>query len=291
MKKAADYSTTIIYKITCNDPTITDKYVGHTIDFVRRKYTHSNNVKNVNSPDSHLKLYKFIRDNGGWDNWKMEIVAYYDCNNLREAKLKEQHHYVDLKATLNSVEPLKPKDDKPKICQVVLSTNKTESRFYCKSCDISCLKPIDWKRHIVTKKHIQTEQELPKTKPNFKCPDCEYECPKKSMIKRHNLSKRHKLNKEIKLSSNIPSNAVDIGTNKPLLQTETPQTDYMSIISQLFNKNNELQNFITEQAAQHKKETSKILNKMVEQSNEHRRETIEVLNRVNALNNTLSGNL
>jgi len=290
MNKIADYSATIIYKITCNDSTITDKYVGHTTDFVKRKYAHSNSVKNVNSPDSHLKLYKFIRDNGGWDNWKMEIVAHYDCKDLHEAKQREQEHYLDLKATLNSIEPLKLKDDKPKICQVVLSTNKTESRFYCKSCDISCVKPIDWKRHIITKKHIQTEQELPKTKTNFKCQDCDYECRKKSMLERHNLSKRHKLKKEIKPSSNISLNAVDIEINKSLLQTETPQTDYMTVISQLFNQNSELQKCITEQAAQHikaiseqaiqnQKETSKIVNKMT-----------ELINGLNQLNNTLSGN-
>lgn len=86
MNKTADYSTTIIYKITCNDSNITDKYVGHTTDFVRRRKEHKTNVCKENSPDSHLKLYKFIRDNGGWDNWKMEIVAHYDCKDLHEAK-------------------------------------------------------------------------------------------------------------------------------------------------------------------------------------------------------------
>jgi hypothetical protein len=33
-RKSADYSCTLIYKITCKDHTVTDLYVGHTTDFV-----------------------------------------------------------------------------------------------------------------------------------------------------------------------------------------------------------------------------------------------------------------
>ena len=37
-KNEIDYSNTIIYKITCLDPNITDVYVGHTTNFVQRKH-------------------------------------------------------------------------------------------------------------------------------------------------------------------------------------------------------------------------------------------------------------
>ncbi len=37
-----DYSKTIIYKIVCNDLTITDCYVGSTTDFKTRKAAHKN---------------------------------------------------------------------------------------------------------------------------------------------------------------------------------------------------------------------------------------------------------
>jgi hypothetical protein len=116
-KAELDYSNTIIYKITCKDPNVNDKYVGHTIDFAKRKYAHSNNARSENSPNYNLKLYKFIRDNGGWNNWKMEIVNFYNCNNLHEAKEKEQEHYIELQATLNSIEPLKPKCDITTVCK------------------------------------------------------------------------------------------------------------------------------------------------------------------------------
>ena len=45
------------------------------------------------------------------------------------------------------------------------------------------------------------------------------------------------------------------------------QPDYMSMISQLINQNNELKNFIIEQASEHKKETTEIVNKVIEQTN------------------------
>ena len=32
-----DFSKTIIYKIVCSDPSVTDCYVGHTTDFIRQK--------------------------------------------------------------------------------------------------------------------------------------------------------------------------------------------------------------------------------------------------------------
>ena len=68
-KKDIDYSNTIIYKIICNNATITDLYVGHTTNFVQRKSLHKsacNNLKN------NLRLYKKIRENG--------VLNYQGCN-------------------------------------------------------------------------------------------------------------------------------------------------------------------------------------------------------------------
>ena len=48
-KVEIDYSNIIIYKITCNDPNITDAYVGHTTNFVQRKHCHKQECINKNS--------------------------------------------------------------------------------------------------------------------------------------------------------------------------------------------------------------------------------------------------
>ena len=116
-KKDIDYSTTIIYKISCNDESISDVYVGHTTNFVQRKHAHKLSCTNIKSSNYKCKLYSVIRNNGGWDNWKMEIINFFNCKDHYEARKKEQEYFILLKATLNSIEPLptpKPKDVTPK---------------------------------------------------------------------------------------------------------------------------------------------------------------------------------
>jgi len=103
--KKDDYSNTIIYKITCKDPNIKDIYVGHTINFVQRKHSHKQNCVNTKSPNYKCKLYETIRSNGGWSNWKMEIIHFFSCGGLCEAKQVEQEYFTLLNANLNSVEP------------------------------------------------------------------------------------------------------------------------------------------------------------------------------------------
>jgi hypothetical protein len=54
---------------------------------------------------------------------------------------------------------------------------------------------------------------------------------------------------------------------------DNSRVDYMSIISQLLNQNNELKNFVIEQAMEHK-------NFVIEQASEHKKETSEIVNKV-----------
>ena len=109
-KTEIDYSTTIIYKITCKDILCQDVYIGHTTNFVQRKHSHKQGCVNEKSNNYNCKLYKIIRENGGWNNWKMEIINWYNCKNSYEARKKEQEYFELFNATLNSVEPMaKPK--------------------------------------------------------------------------------------------------------------------------------------------------------------------------------------
>ena len=82
-----DYSNTIIYKIFCKDPNVSDIYVGHTTNFVQRKHAHKQNSMNSKSPCYDLKLYKIIRDNGGWDNWKITELEKYDACQTKQQSL------------------------------------------------------------------------------------------------------------------------------------------------------------------------------------------------------------
>jgi hypothetical protein len=171
-QKPVDYSSTLIYKITCKDPTVMDLYVGHTTNFVQRRDQHRRYSVNDSS-----KLYQVIRNNGGWTNWHMEIIHFFNCKDLLEAKTKEQEYYIALKATLNSVEPMASKKEKVikikkekvikiKKEKVKTPTETTESstfknaRFMCDKCNYNCNKESDFNKHLSTKKHKKIIEKL-----------------------------------------------------------------------------------------------------------------------------------
>ena len=97
-----DYSKTIIYKLCCNDINIKDIYVGHSTDFKSRNQDHKKCCNNSNSKKYNQYNYQFIRDNGGWKNWKMIKLYDFPCNSKREAEAEEDKVMRELGATLNS---------------------------------------------------------------------------------------------------------------------------------------------------------------------------------------------
>jgi hypothetical protein len=84
-----------IYKICCDDcPDFV--YVGSTKAFRHRKSQHKQDCKTKD-----YKLYNTIRENGGWNNWRMVILE--DCGEitLTQARIKEEEHRVKLNSNLN----------------------------------------------------------------------------------------------------------------------------------------------------------------------------------------------
>ena len=113
-----DYSNTIFYKISCKNPNMNEIYIGHTTNFVQRKHAHKQACVNDKHNNYNCKLYKVIRENDGWKNWNMEIIAFHTCEDHYSARKQEQYYFEKYKATLNSIHPLpKPKskpESKPK---------------------------------------------------------------------------------------------------------------------------------------------------------------------------------
>ena len=104
-KQPIDYSKTIIYKICCKDINITDIYIGHTTDFIRRKSQHKFACNNPTDKSYKLYVYQFIRDSGGFDNWNMIEIEKYNCIDRLEASKRERHWVEELKSTLNKQMP------------------------------------------------------------------------------------------------------------------------------------------------------------------------------------------
>ena len=194
-KLEIDYSNTIIYKITCIDPNITDVYVGHTTNFVQRKHAHKRSCTNQKSTNYKCKLYTVIRNNGGWINWKMGIINFYNCHDHYEARKKEQEYFILLNATLNSIEPLpKPKfNPEPKKSLNNIIENKV---FYCDKCNINCHSLKLLEIHNETKKHkkhvnIFKPSKSSESSKKFHCTNCDYTTSRLSQYTRHLLTPKH----------------------------------------------------------------------------------------------------
>ena len=96
-----DYSRTVIYKLCCKDPSITDIYIGHTTDFRKRKCQHKCYCHNEKDKSYNVYVYRYIREHGGWDNWDMIEVCRQSCIDANDARKLERKYLEELGATLN----------------------------------------------------------------------------------------------------------------------------------------------------------------------------------------------
>ena len=95
-KTPIDYSKCEMYQIVCKDEELDYMYVGHTTNWTKRKNKHKSDALT-----SERKLYQTIRENGGWDNFKMLQIESFPCNNRREAEAREDKLMTELKANMN----------------------------------------------------------------------------------------------------------------------------------------------------------------------------------------------
>jgi hypothetical protein len=179
------------------------------------------------------------------------------------------------------------------------------SGLYCKYCDVNCSKQSDWDRHIYTIKHKRAQNFVQEITPKFECLDCDYICSRKSILVRHELSNKHKLkivNKN-SIDSNLTCDAyvvpqsIQSNTTVPKITPIVPEitpSDYMTIITQLLNQNNELKNFIIDQSTEHKNfiidQSTEHKNFISEQANEHKKETVEIISKVIEQTKTINNN-
>jgi len=196
-KTEIDYSNTIIYKITCKDETNKQVYVGHTTNFVQRKHAHKQSCNNDKASNYKCKLYEVIRANGGWNNWKMEIINFFECKDHYEARQREQEYFISLDATLNSIEPM----PKPKVIEQNDTLVKKEI-YVCNICDVKCSNNATFEKHNASSKHLkraeiatgnQKETGLvQKVQQKYSCKLCDYTTSRSSQYSRHLLTMKHK---------------------------------------------------------------------------------------------------
>jgi hypothetical protein len=107
-----NYLNSVIYKIYCKDESVKDIYVGETTNFTNRKAQHKDccNMEGRQQFNEESKfyyktsrniLYQVINLNGGWNNWVIDIIEKYPCENKEQLLLREGYWIKELNATLN----------------------------------------------------------------------------------------------------------------------------------------------------------------------------------------------
>ena len=147
---------TTVYKIVCKDTSIKDTYLDKTKNFkrcqIRHKYRYDNNYD--------IKLYKFIRENGGYDNFEFVIISVDDYYN----KIKEQM-YIDLvRPTLNSTDSFhqdleSQKKESRAISAIYIIENKEKIKEYKKNYWIQNRESINKKSRENYVKYAQRRKE------------------------------------------------------------------------------------------------------------------------------------
>lgn len=102
---AISYDNTHFYKIVCKDPTVSDCYVGHTTSFGARWWLHRMSAVTPTHKRYNSRMYQFMRDNGGINNWEMILLETRFCANNLEAAKVEREWFDKLKPTLNTDVP------------------------------------------------------------------------------------------------------------------------------------------------------------------------------------------
>ena len=110
-RKPIDHTKSCVYRLIYADVT---RYVGSTTNFTTRKGKHKSDCNNEKAPNHDVKLYRFMRETGGWsDEWSMVLVeAYPNCKSTLELRKYERHHYDLLLPDLNMIKPYTSEEEK-----------------------------------------------------------------------------------------------------------------------------------------------------------------------------------
>ena len=182
------YSLSVIYEISCLDKNIKDTYIGSTIS-IQSRITYYKRCKTLNT-----KMFSFIIENGGWNNWDFNLLERCDVSTKKELLEREGYYINKLNPSLNMCKA------HGFTCDQLLLKGK----ITC-TCGLILLQSSLY-YHIKTKTHLEKLKKL-----------------KKKEIKKNNI----KINKEMSNQKYFKTLIIE---NRPNLASGTIKT-YLSIIN------------------------------------------------------------
>tara|TARA_R100000988_G_scaffold103554_1_gene83362 strand:- start:372 stop:968 length:597 start_codon:yes stop_codon:yes gene_type:complete len=190
-----NYQNAIIYKLCCKDTNVKEIYVGSTSNFKARKHQHKECCNNINSKSHYYYKYKFIRDNGGWDNWVMIQIKTFPCDSKRELESEERKVIEELNPQLNIRVPTRTKKEWENDNKEIISIKKKE--YYLKN--IEHKKEYDKQYRLKNKEYLDKKKKEwysknkeiinEKNKVKYTC-KCDSVC-RISDKRRHEQTKKH----------------------------------------------------------------------------------------------------
>jgi len=160
----------IYYKIICKNENIKDCYVGKTKNFKNRIIEHKSDCYNEKKRNYNLKVYQYIRENGGINNWNFIEIEKGEYDN-KDSAFRERYWFENLNATLNSLIPSRTLQESKKAYREnnkertkksqkdyrenhrEIIKEKLKEKIICEcGCDIV---KRNLSRHLKTKKHIK----------------------------------------------------------------------------------------------------------------------------------------
>ena len=136
-RTAENYSRTVIYKLYSTDPDIVEGYIGHSADFDKRKTNHKSDCSNpseLNTKYNH-KVYEFIRENGGFDTWRFEILEEANLTTKKEAETLERYYIETLEPELNDALPAQTPEERKEYMRVYRKIWNRKNPGYKKNWD------------------------------------------------------------------------------------------------------------------------------------------------------------
>jgi hypothetical protein len=105
------YENGVIYMIKHKTDETKEYYIGSTKDFKARCCEHKSDCNNQNRKQYNYKLYKYIRENGSWNEWEIILLYDYPCKNRNELHLEEKRAVKEYKSTLNTQVPARTRKE------------------------------------------------------------------------------------------------------------------------------------------------------------------------------------
>jgi len=120
-----------IYLLHSKWDDVKECYVGSTTERINKRWHgHKVNCNNINRPHHNYKLYKYIRANGGMQEWQITIIE--EIENIKYIDLLNiEKNYKDIfNTTLNSNRPIITPEEKKQYHRDWKALNREKQKLY-----------------------------------------------------------------------------------------------------------------------------------------------------------------